>query len=317
MSSVDQYVSPATVKQRYGISSSTLRRWDTDGKLRTLRTPGGFRLYHLGDVNALFHQHEPTQSKAKICYARVSSAHQRGDLERQIADLRVAFPDHEIIQDTGSGLNYKRKGFLSLLERVHEGAVGEVVVTHKDRLCRYGFELVEFLFKKADARLVVLGGCMEEHDSTRELADDLLAVCNYFVAKNNGMRSAENRRKRKQETKEEEEGGRRRRKGRKRTSRQDEEDTPVSESDAESDIDELVRHHEMDVQPVSHCHREREDSMEQEGAASQVSQCRALPAGETMGPPDTIRREGRRDERSPESVQDQLCSAKEEGQRQL
>jgi predicted site-specific integrase-resolvase len=88
------------------------------------------------------------------------------------------------------------------LERVYNGDVQEVVITHKDRLCRYGFELVEFFFKKTSTKLVVLGQSVEEHDATRELADDLLAICNYFVAKNNGMRSSENRRKRKQQQKE-------------------------------------------------------------------------------------------------------------------
>jgi putative resolvase len=290
MSKPDQrggYVSASKVQQQYGISSSTLRRWDGDGRVRTLRTPGGFRLYRLNDVERLFHQEETSsckRKKAKICYARVSSPHQKPDLERQVADLRDKYPEHEIIQDVGSGLNYKRKGFHSLLERVHGGTVGEVVVAHKDRLCRYGFELIEFLFKKTDTKLVVLGRSMEEHDSTRELADDLLTVCNYFVAKNNGMRSAENRRKRKQETEEEKqdiEAGRGRRKG---TGRKGEEDTIVSDSDPESDTDEVVWDDEMDLQPVPVRHREREGSMEQESVTSKMLKCRTVSGeGEEMG----------------------------------
>jgi putative resolvase len=153
-------------------------------------------LYKEQDVGKLFHQ-EPQSlavesKKEKICYARVSSDHQKHDLERQVADLRHKCPEHTLIKEIGSGLNYKRKGFQALLERVYAGNVAEVVVSHRDRLCRYGCELVEFIFKQHDTKLVVLGQSMEEHDSRRELADDLLAVCNYFVAKNNGMRSAEN-----------------------------------------------------------------------------------------------------------------------------
>src|SRR5688572_8548459 len=70
------------------------------------------------------------------------------DLERQIQDLQFKFPDHEIISDVGSGLNYKRKNFQILLDRVYDGPIQEVVVLHKERLCRYGLELVEFIFKK-------------------------------------------------------------------------------------------------------------------------------------------------------------------------
>jgi len=82
-----------------------------------------------------FGNDQQLMQKAKVCYARVSSEHQRGDLERQIADLRKHYPGHEIISDIGSGLNWKRKGFISLLERVYSNGIEEVVVTRKDCLC--------------------------------------------------------------------------------------------------------------------------------------------------------------------------------------
>ena len=83
---------------------------------------------------------ENQETKKGIIYARVSSSHQKaaGDLQRQIDDLKAVYPEHEIISDVGSGLNFKRIGFKTLLERVHKGTVSEVVVRHKDRLCRYG-----------------------------------------------------------------------------------------------------------------------------------------------------------------------------------
>lgn len=148
---MSKYVSATKIQERFGVSSSSLRRWEKDGKVNTIRTPGRFRLYDVGDVEHLFQQEKstPGPEKEKICYARVSSDHQKEDLKRQIQDLKSKYPKHTIIKDIGSGLNYKRKGFLALLERVYEGNVSEVIVTHKDRLCRYGFELVEFIFKKA------------------------------------------------------------------------------------------------------------------------------------------------------------------------
>ena len=103
---------------------------------------------------------------------------------------------HDVIRDVGSGLNFKRPGLQALLEQVHRGTVSEVVVRHKDRLCRYRLELLEWIFKKAGTKLVVLSH-EQEASSTKELADDLLAITTVFVARHNGQRSTENRRKRK------------------------------------------------------------------------------------------------------------------------
>jgi len=118
---------------------------------------GGKGLYSITDVHKVFgDDRQPTQ-KAKVCYARVSSEHQRDDLERQITDLRQRYPGHEIISDIGSGLNWKRRGFVTLLERIYSKGVEEVVVTRKDRLCRFGSKLMEWIFEKNGKRLVVLG----------------------------------------------------------------------------------------------------------------------------------------------------------------
>lgn len=130
-----------------------------------------------------------------MCYARVSSHHQAEDLQRQISDLQQAYPHHEVISDICSGLNFKRKGFTTLLERMYSGEIDEVVVMHRDRLCRYGIEFVQWLFNKKQVRLVVHG--QSEASETRELADDLLAITNVFVARHNGRRAAANKRARK------------------------------------------------------------------------------------------------------------------------
>src|SRR5262249_35230234 len=133
---------------KYDVSTETLRRWASSGKITIVRTPGGKRLYSIADVRKILDDHQHVTEKAKVCYARVSSEHQQGDLQRQIADLQRRFPNHEIISDIGSGLNWKRRGLTSLLERIHAGRIEEVVVTRKDRLCRFGLELVEWIFTK-------------------------------------------------------------------------------------------------------------------------------------------------------------------------
>jgi len=200
-----KFIAAKKIQLEYGVSSATLRNWDRDGKIDTIRTPGGKRLYKSEQVAALFsNSTEPLLTpRAKVCYARVSSDHQRADLQRQIEDLRKAYPGYEILSDVGSGLNYKRKNFLALLDRVIEGNIEQVVVKHRDRLCRFGFEFVEHILKKYGVVLVVHGQGEETTTTdTDELATDLLSVVTVFVAKHNGKRSAENRRRRKREDEE-------------------------------------------------------------------------------------------------------------------
>jgi predicted site-specific integrase-resolvase len=168
-------------------------------------------MYSSADIDKMFGNEQRKQlapEKAKILYARVNSEKQRSDLERQVEDLKRAIHPYqslyEVIKDVGSGLNWHRRGFQALLERVHKGEIGEVVVFHKDRLCRFGFELVEWIFDKAGVKLVVLGQdtASRPDDDAREqqeLAEDLLSVVTVLVAKHNGRRSSTNRKRRKQE----------------------------------------------------------------------------------------------------------------------
>jgi predicted site-specific integrase-resolvase len=188
-------------KKEYGISSATLRLWAEDGRLEHIRMPGGKRIYSVTGVTSLLGQRTTTTTntdKYGIIYARVSTSKQHGDLERQISDLKEAYPGYQLIQDIGSGVNFKRHGLQTLLERVLSGMVKEVVIMHRDRLARIGYELLEFVCSKAGTRIVVHGedeGAYDEHD----LADDLLAVTTLFVASHNGRRAAANRKRRREE----------------------------------------------------------------------------------------------------------------------
>lgn len=190
------FLSGAHIKQKYDISRSTLRRWADDQKVGVRRFPGGKRLYCLSDIKQIIGESEDA-AKEKIIYARVSSSHQKEDLERQIEDLRRTYPKHRIISDIGSGINFKRKGLQTLLDLVYKGLVGEVVVAFKDRLARFGFDLLQDIFKRHQVHIVV--HCGDSGGDTQELSEDLLAVVNFFVAKNNGRRSGLNRKRRREE----------------------------------------------------------------------------------------------------------------------
>lgn len=205
----DQFISPCKIKKKFDVTSNTLRTWAEKDQIRYIRIRDGKgkRLYNIEDVEKIFYGSKlPEHRKQVICYARVSSNHQKGDLDRQIELLQETYKEAEIISDIGSGLNFKRKGFQTLLDRIHNREIEKVVVAYKDRLCRFGFELVEWILKKSDTELVVLNKLSSSDESgTSELAEDLLSITTVFVARNNGNRSAKYRKQRKEEAKKKEE----------------------------------------------------------------------------------------------------------------
>ena len=213
----EKYVSSAHIRATFGVSNATLRNWAEAGKVRVVRFGAGAkRLYLLSDIHASFSGYVPKTSAGKeavarerrgVCYARVSSQKQKDDLERQVQDLEAAYPDHEVITDIASGINWKRPGLIAILDRAMRGDVKEVVVAHRDRLCRFAFDLVKHVLDRAGCRIVVLDKDDGAGDDSveSELRDDLLAIVTVFVASNNGKRSAANRRARKKRALEEEE----------------------------------------------------------------------------------------------------------------
>ena len=126
-------------------------------------------------------------NKRNIYYCRVTTSSQKEDLERQIEYFRCKYPDYEIIKDIGSGLNFKRKGFNTILDSAIKGDIGEVVVTHKDRLCRFGFELVLRIIESTNGKILVLD--KEETSPEKELVNDILSIITVFSSRLYGFRS--------------------------------------------------------------------------------------------------------------------------------
>lgn len=163
-----------------GVHPNTLRRWANDGKIKHIKTPAGQRLY---DIESFVGE---TSVKRKICYCRVSRSKQKDDLERQIEFMRVRYPTHEIVTDIGSGLNFKRKGLLSILESVCEGEVEEILVAHQDRLVRFGFDLIRWIVEHHGGKLVVFEDL--SHSPQSELVRDLLAIIGIFSTRVHGLK---------------------------------------------------------------------------------------------------------------------------------
>jgi putative resolvase len=175
------YVSAKEAKEYFQVTDQTLRRWAQSGEIKIKRTQGGHRRYLL-----------PSQESSKIIYCRVSSSKQKADLKRQINFLQKRFPDYEVIKDIGSGVNFKRRGFLSLLQRIFNGTVSEVVVSSNDRLARFNYEFFDWLFKQFSCQLICLNKSKFK-SAEQELSEDLLSIITIFTAKYNGTRRYKNR----------------------------------------------------------------------------------------------------------------------------
>lgn len=175
-----------------GTCPNTLRKWELTGELLPKRkTQGGTRYYdvaellNLGDIDA------PT-----ICYARVSSHDQKEDLQRQqdmLEDYCAAKGWRtEVITDLGSGMNYRKKGLNKLLEMILRKQVKRLVITHKDRLLRFGAELVFALCEVQGIEIIIIHKG-EQPRFEEELAEDVLEIITVFSARLYGSRSHKNK----------------------------------------------------------------------------------------------------------------------------
>jgi predicted site-specific integrase-resolvase len=174
------YVSSKQAQEHYNVTEQTLRVWANKNNIKYTKTKGGHRRYYIEDTQ------EPTFNPINVIYARVSSRKQRGDLDRQSSFLQRKYPEYQLITDIGSGINFNRKGFKKVLEGVFEGRIKTVVVAHRDRFTRFGFDLFKWIFQKQNSILLCDQESLEE--STNELTEDILSIITVFTARYYGKR---------------------------------------------------------------------------------------------------------------------------------
>ena len=133
------------------------------------------------------------KEKISICYARVSSIGQKDDLERQKEQLKTKYPSYDLIEDIGSGINLTKRGILKIINLVIEGKIKELVITYKDRLARFGYELIEHIIKKYSNGKITIINENEHVEPEEEMVKDVLQIMNVFVAKMNGRRKYKNK----------------------------------------------------------------------------------------------------------------------------
>ncbi len=159
------------------------------------RTKGGQRRYRLSSLNPLLSKKSALIRKT-LGYARVSSHDQKADLERQKQMLEMYCASQgwqfEIISDLGSGINYKKKGLKIILNAILNNGIDRLVLTHKDRLLRFGAELIFSLCETRNVEVVIINQS-EESNFEQELAKDVLEIITVFSARLYGSRSYKNK----------------------------------------------------------------------------------------------------------------------------
>lgn len=171
--------------EKLGIHYLTLYKLGKEEKIETIKI-GHRQLYN---VDKYLRENKITkENRKKICYCRVSSIKQKEDLKRQETYMKNKYPTYEIISDIGSGINFNRKGLNKIIDMGIKGEIEILVVAYKDRLTRFGYELIEKIIKEYSNGEIKIENKKEEETPMDEITKDITAIMNVYVAKMNGLR---------------------------------------------------------------------------------------------------------------------------------
>jgi putative resolvase len=196
-----KYVGKKEALEILGLSSMTLLKLEKENKIEIIKTIGGHRKYNVQkyiydnkkDSEPLKEIKIINNKKINICYIRVSTVGQKSDLEHQREYMIKKYNNYEIIEDIGSGINFNRKGLRKIIKLGIEGKINKLVVAYKDRLTRFGFDLIEDLLKEYSKCDIVVENDNEDKEPKEELVDDVLQILNVYTAKMNGLRKYKNK----------------------------------------------------------------------------------------------------------------------------
>ena len=174
--------------KRIGRATSTVRRWEREGKLTARRLPSRQRYLDESDVRAMLGG--APGKRLTVGYCRVSRAGQRDELASQVKAMEQycragAIAVDEWIQEVGGGMNFRRKRFLAMIERIQRGEIERILIAHKDRLVRFGFDLPDHLSREHGCGIVVVN--QESLSPEQEMAEDLQAIVHTFSCRLDGM----------------------------------------------------------------------------------------------------------------------------------
>lgn len=187
-----QYIKASEAEKLLGVERRTLKRLALAGQIRYLRPGGkGHWLFDITGLGKQVVQPALVLGPVNAIYARVSTRKQLPDLTNQISLLTSKYPDHVVFSDVASGLNFKRKGLLSLLQLAFERRLQVVRIAYRDRICRFAYDLIEGILEKHGAQIKVENN--DQHAPEQELAEDVIAIITVFGARLYGSRSGKAR----------------------------------------------------------------------------------------------------------------------------
>ena len=190
----EKLLKSSEVREILNISNMTLYRLDRDGKLCPFKRTSKSKRYKYSDVLKYMGNNldDSKVKKIKVAYARVSSNKQKNELQNQIKYLENYASGRGIIidkyiKDVGSGINYNNRGLNEIIDLITSNKVEELIVSYKDRLVRFGFELIENIAKKYGTKITVIN--LPSTSPEKEIVDDLLTIITVFSNRVYGLRS--------------------------------------------------------------------------------------------------------------------------------
>jgi putative resolvase len=191
-----EYISIDEASKFTGLSIQTIRKLGDKKQIKCFKTPSGHRRFNKQDLEKFcdpdsFNEKDSENTKINYIYTRVSSKKQLDDLSRQVEYIqkrKLEYSSYTTISDIASGINFKRKGLQTILDSCIQGVIGEVVIAHRDRLSRFGFDLVKIIIEKAGGTITILDD-EKNKSSEQELAEDLLSIIHIYSCRQMGKRS--------------------------------------------------------------------------------------------------------------------------------
>jgi predicted site-specific integrase-resolvase len=180
--------------KRVGRSAGTVRRWEREGRIQARRGPTGQRYFDESDIRKVLQLGFDDRSRKTVVYCRVSSPGQKDDLASQVKAMEQfciarGLTVDEWLTEIGGGMNLTRRRFLAVMDAIERGEIATLVIAHKDRLARFGFDYLEHVAKKNDCDIVVAN--QQSLSPDQELVQDLLAVVHTFSCRLYGLRRYE------------------------------------------------------------------------------------------------------------------------------
>ena len=181
-----KFVTGTKASKITGLHINTLRRHGDSVTIEMIKSPGGVRRYNVSQYVKDNINKDEQDVKIKVCYCRVSTSHQVDDLDRQVEYMKEKYPDFELITDEGSGINFERKGLQKIIDYAISGVLDTLAVSYKDRLCRIGYSLIEYILTKYSNTKIIIEAEKPE-TVNKEIANDLMQIITVYTAKMNGM----------------------------------------------------------------------------------------------------------------------------------